>query len=109
MKTIFRRLKSTRGESLIESMAAILIFTFASILFLSMVNAAADVNLSVREADDDFQIQQQAVESVTSPTANAKAVLYQDVSDDETLATVNMALVTTEGEDALYTWEVVAE
>lgn len=115
MKTIFRRLKSTRGESLIESMAAILIFTFASILFLSMVNAAADVNLSVREADDAFQSQQQAVESVTSPTANAEAVLYQDVNGDgtlndgETLAKVKMALVTTEGEDALYTWEVVAE
>lgn len=114
MKTIFRRLKSTRGESLIESMAAILIFTFASILFLSMVNAAADVNLSVREADDAFQAQQQAVESVpaATPTANAKAVLYPKMADggepneSDKLATVNMALVTTEGEDALYTWEV---
>lgn len=114
MKKLLKRLKSTRGESLIESMAAILIFTFASILFLSLVNAAADVNLSVQEADDDFQTQQRTVESTPPPdaTANAKAVLYPANADgtpdtDSPLATPSMILVTTGEDGALYAWQEV--
>lgn len=115
MKKLIGRLKSTRGESLIESMAAILIFTFASILFLALVNAAADVNLSVREADDAFQTQLQTVEISPSPsfltTPNAEAVLYptkEDGTPDESnpLPVVEMTLVTADGDDALYTYRV---
>lgn len=112
MKKILKRLKSKRGESLIESMAAILIFTFASILFLSLVNAAADVNLSVRESDELFQAQQQTVESSPSPSLfaapNAEAVLYSvdEVNDTKTeLTTVDMDIVTSE-DDGLYTYRV---
>lgn len=111
MKKILKRLKSKRGESLIESMAAILIFTFASILFLSLVNAAADVNLSVRESDELFQAQQQTVENSPSPsifaTPNAEAVLYSvdEVNDRTVLTTVDMDIVTSE-DDGLYTYRV---
>lgn len=111
MKTILTKLKSTRGESLIETMAAILIFTFASILFLSLVTSAANINISVNEADEAFQAQQAAVEATPGAAApTAAAVLFVDknndgvINDDEKIATANMALVTTGDEDSLYTY-----
>lgn len=111
MKTILTKLKSARGESLIETMAAILIFTFASILFLSLVTSAANINISVNEADEAFQAQQAAVEATPGAAApTAAAVLFVDknndgvINDDEKIATANMALVTTGDEDSLYTY-----
>lgn len=112
MKTILTKLKSTRGESLIETMAAILIFTFASILFLSLVTSAANINISVNEADEAFQAQQAAVEATPGAAApTAAAVLFVDKNGnnnadegDTVLATANMALVTTGDEDSLYTY-----
>ena len=49
MKHVMKRLKSKAGETLVESMAAILIFTFASIIMLSMVSYAADINTAAKE------------------------------------------------------------
>lgn len=54
MKAIITRINSQAGETLVESMAAILIFTFASIIMLSMVSSAADINASVKEADREY-------------------------------------------------------
>ena len=62
-----RRLRSRRGETLVESLVSILIFTFASILFLSMVASAARINGTVRKADAAYAAQQQVVE--TGPSA----------------------------------------
>lgn len=62
MKNIFRKLKSKAGESLIESLAAILIFTMASIVMYSMVTTAADINMTARELDRKNQTQMVAIE-----------------------------------------------
>lgn len=115
MKTLIQRLKSTRAESLIETMAAILIFTFASILFLSLVSAAADINLSVKNADESFQTQQVSTETLSGTPAKATAVLqlWTDensngiVEDDETTALAEIAVTRyeSEGEDPLYVYE----
>ena len=51
MKNIIMRLRCKKGESLIESMAAILIFTLASIIMLTMVTASADINKAAKEAE----------------------------------------------------------
>lgn len=51
MKQILNKLRSRAGESLVESLAAILIFTMASIGMFSMVTAAADINQTAKEAD----------------------------------------------------------
>lgn len=82
MKTILTRLKNTRGETLIESMVAILIFTFASILFLTLVTSAANINTTVKEADESFQAQQEAVETVVDESVSAQAVLFVDSDED---------------------------
>lgn len=62
MNKILRRLHSKAGESLIESMAAILIFTMGSIIMLSMVSTAADINTKAKAADISYNKQIVAAE-----------------------------------------------
>ena len=57
MKQILNKLRSRAGESLVESLAAILIFTMASIGMFSMVTSAADINQTAKEADRTSQEQ----------------------------------------------------
>ena len=57
-----KRLKSKAGESLVESMAAILIFTFGSIVLYTMVMAAADINGTARTLEQDYYTQTAALE-----------------------------------------------
>lgn len=104
MKTILTRLKETRGETLVESMIAILIFTFASILFLTLVTSAANINIRVNEADESFQAQQLAVEQNTATTAQATVSLKN--GETELLAANDYAgfVVTTAEDDALYAY-----
>ena len=51
MKILMRKLRAKAGESLVESLAAILIFTMASIILFSMVTTAADINTKAKEQD----------------------------------------------------------
>lgn len=51
MNNLCRRLGENRGETLLESMAAILIFTFASILLLTMLTAAREINRTASQWD----------------------------------------------------------
>lgn len=111
MKTILTRLKQTRGETLVESMVAILIFTFASILFLTLVTSAANINTTVKEADESFQAQQRAVEAAPGESApSAQAVLYDDKNNNgifdegETVSTANMKVVADDEDGALYAY-----
>ncbi len=69
MKIIIRKLKSKAGESLVESMAAILIFTLSSIALLSMISASADINRTAKVADEQFQKQMTVVEKAESTDA----------------------------------------
>lgn len=69
MKKIIRKLKSKAGESLVESMAAILIFTLSSIALLSMISASADINRTAKVADRQFQKQMTVVEKAESTDA----------------------------------------
>lgn len=62
MERLIRKLKSKAGESLVESMAAILIFTLSSIALLSMISASADINRTAKVADEQFQEQMVYVE-----------------------------------------------
>lgn len=66
MNKIMKRLRSKAGESLIESMAAILIFTMGSIIMLSMVSTAADINQTAKAADESYNRQIVAAEMARS-------------------------------------------
>ncbi len=81
MKKIIRKLKSKAGESLVESMAAILIFTLSSIALLSMISASADINRTAKVADRQFQKQMTVVEKAESTDAETGYVTFT-VNDD---------------------------
>ena len=57
MNKIMNKLRSKAGESLIESLAAILIFTMASVGMFSMVSAAARINETAKQSDREYQEQ----------------------------------------------------
>ena len=90
MKKIIRRLKSKAGESLVESMAAILIFTLSSIALLSMISASADINRTAKVADQQFQKQMTVVEKAESTDAEtgyvAKTGYVTFMVNDDTVA-----------------------
>lgn len=76
MKSILNKLKSKVGESLVESLAAILIFTMASIVMYSMVTTAGDINMKAKEMDEQNQEHLVAVEKGESPWLNAENAAY---------------------------------
>ena len=73
MKNLFRKLKSKAGESLIESLAAILIFTMASLVMYTMVTTAADLNRTAKEMDEANQQHLIAVEKGLPGAQNGSA------------------------------------
>ncbi len=74
MNKVLKRLKSKAGESLIESMAAILIFTFGSIIMLTMVSTAADINTTAKEEDRSYYEQMVVVEMAQTESATPGTV-----------------------------------
>ena len=81
MKALFRKLKSKAGESLVETLAAILIFTMASVVMYSMVTTAADINSTVKEKDKQNQVQMVAVEKgdPAAKTGEGTVTFYLDL------------------------------
>ena len=65
-----KKLKNKKGESLIESLAAILIFTLSSILLFSMLSTAAKLNRAVKDADEAHQQQMIHAEQAISPSTS---------------------------------------
>ena len=81
MKKILTRLKSKKGETLVESMAGILIFTFGSIIMLSMVTSAADINTAAKEADQEYFTQMVQVE-LAQEDATGTVTIATPAGDD---------------------------
>lgn len=46
-----KKIRSQKGETLIESLASILIFTLASIILLTLISTANDLNRAAKETD----------------------------------------------------------
>ena len=57
MKKLLRRLREKAGESLVESMASVLIFTLSSVLLLTMIMSASDMNAVSKALSEDYQDQ----------------------------------------------------
>lgn len=103
MKKIIRKLKSKAGESLVESMAAILIFTLSSIALLSMISASADINRTAKVADQQFQEQMTVVEKAESTDAETGYVTF--TVNDKTVAQDNVYICQEKGNNsALYAY-----
>lgn len=83
MKVFIKKLKSKVGESLIESLCAILIFTMASVVLFSMVSVAGDINGKAKEMDRENQQHLIAVESANDAARNGSAEFVFRLKDDE--------------------------
>lgn len=62
MNKLIKKLRSKAGESLVEVLCAVLIFTLASVGMYSMVMAANNINASAKSEDRSFQEQMLVVE-----------------------------------------------
>ena len=62
MKQVLNKLKNKAGETLVETMAAILIFTFGSIIMLNMITSAVEINKMAEDADRQYLEDMKAVE-----------------------------------------------
>lgn len=88
MGAIFNKLKSKVGESLIESLAAILIFTMASIVMYSMVTTAGDINREVKEMDAKNQAHMLAVEKGLPTSKNGTAKVTFTIGSGASAVTI---------------------
>lgn len=70
--------KDKRGESLVETLVAILIFTLSSIALYSTVTSAARVNAETREMDEAIQEQMVIVENASADPAPGNITLKTD-------------------------------
>lgn len=85
--------RAKRGETLVETLAAILIVTLTSLFFLTSVIAAVKINRAASVADDSLRVAQEAVETkknaqdstitvtVGSKTREYDVTTYGDSSD----------------------------
>lgn len=62
MKQVFRKLKQKSGETLVEVLCAILIFTLSSVGMYSMVMTANNINAEAKKKDQEIQQQMIACE-----------------------------------------------
>lgn len=83
MNTIFKKLRSRAGESLIESLAAILVVTMASIVMYSMVTAAADINTKAKKNDQAIQQQMDVAERADVASGSGKIHMYIEYNDEQ--------------------------
>lgn len=93
MTAFFKKLKSKAGESLVESLCAILIFTMASIVLFSMVSAANDINGKAKAQDAKNQAHLVAVEKGDAASKNGTGtvtITLNEGASSRTIAQVNV-------------------
>ena len=66
-----KKLLNNKGESLVESLVAILIFTLSSILLYTMLSTATNLNRAAKEADEAHQQQMIYAEQAESLIGSA--------------------------------------
>jgi len=87
MKKFYKKLHSKAGETLVETVAAILVFTFSSIILLSMIAAATKLNTAAKQHDASISTELNIAEaqdenySGTSTDKTAVIKIYAPGSD----------------------------
>lgn len=99
MKNLFRKLKQKAGESLVESLCAILIFALASVGMYTMVMAAARINTIAKETDAEVQRQLVIAEKGEVDSGDGTVVMtITDSNDVNHLITVHVDICGEEGD-----------
>ena len=97
MNTICKKLRSRAGESLVESLAAILVVAMASVVMYSMVTAAADINLAAKQTDQ--RVQEQLAIAERAEGANGTGVINMYIKAEGSNKNVASVPVNIYGED----------
>lgn len=106
MKNLMKKLRSRRGETLVEALCSVLIFTLASVGMYSMVMAANNINATAKEADRRHQEQMEIVEKAEGTSVDGFVTMTISKSSDITntaLATITVPVDIYEAED-LYSY-----
>ena len=74
---MLKRLRSKRGETLVETLAAILVFSLASIMLFSMLSSAADINRTVQETREKNEQELESIERQTGGTAGSVLIEFE--------------------------------
>ena len=74
-KSIVRKLKSNKGETLVEALAAILIIALASLLLIGSVSSAVNINKRVKQEDKNFKTDVAAAEQQQATLDKANKTL----------------------------------
>ena len=105
MKKLFARLRGKAGETLIETLAAILIFTLSSIMLLSMISSATKINTAAKHADARNQTQMEYAEKGPDAVDGTPGTVYFRLEDGTLLASVEVDVYRMPGEaDAFYSY-----
>ena len=106
MKHLIARLRKRSGETLVESLAAILVFTLSSLLLFSMVNTANRINEDTKKADQERQSQLVVAESGESSRTSTVYLYTGDSGSIPESFTVYVAQKEQEGDapPALYSY-----
>lgn len=78
-----KKLRNKRGETLIEALAAILIFTLATVALFSLITTATDLNRYAKESDAKTQEQLVAAEQGASNGQSGTVTLTLTSSSEE--------------------------
>ena len=89
MRTLISKLKSRAGETLVESLMSIMVFTLASISMYTMVTTAADINAEAKELDRNMHEQIAAVD-MTESSAEAGVGKVNIKLGDNTIDTIDV-------------------
>lgn len=74
-----KKLRNRRGETLLETLVATLIFTFGSIILLTMISAAAKINDAIKGTEDKFYQDMAIVEKAEfSQETTSVSILISD-------------------------------
>ena len=104
MRKMLRRLRGKCGESLVESMCAILIFTLSSIALLSMIAAASSINRTVEATDNATKEQMAIAEQQSTEKITGKKVVLK-LDDGAEIASVDVDLYRSgDDENSLYSY-----
>jgi len=84
LQSLRRYIRSRKGETLVEAMVSILIFTLSSIILFTMISAATNINRSVKAADATRQTQLEIAEASAASSEHCKDGMVTVVSGGDT-------------------------
>lgn len=102
MKKMLKKLRAKAGETLIETLAAILIFTLSSIMLLSMISSASKLNETAKAADERNQTQMEYAEKQGDAVSPSQGSVIFRLEDGSLLASVAVNIYRMPGDSTAF-------